>query len=46
MTQTDVMAQTDAATNGTGGALPDPVYLGICSTAHDNDPTGGLLAAC
>jgi len=32
------LAQMDAATNGGAGPLPDPIYVGICSIAHDNDP--------
>ena len=35
------LAQMDAATNGVGGLLADPLYVGICSTAHDNDAHGG-----
>jgi len=36
------LAQTDIATNGTAPAsLADPAYIGICTTAHDNDPVGG-----
>lgn len=36
------LGQTDIATNGTTpAALADPAYIGICSTAHANDPTTG-----
>ena len=36
------LGQIDASTNGEGGALLDPIYVGICTTAHDNDAVGGV----
>jgi len=38
------LAQTDAATNGAATPLPDPIYVGICSTAHDNDSAANIAA--
>jgi PA14 domain len=32
-----LLGQTDTSTNGDMTPLPDAVYVGICSTAHDND---------
>jgi hypothetical protein len=32
-----LLGQTDTSTNGDMTALPDAVYVGICSTAHHND---------
>jgi len=40
-----VLAQTDITTNTDGSfnpPLPDPVYVGICSTAHHNDAISGI----
>ena len=35
-----LLGQTDAATNGAAIPLTDPLYVGICTTAHDNDGAG------
>ena len=39
-----LLGQTDAATNGTEGPLVSPLYVGICTTAHDNDSNANVSA--
>jgi hypothetical protein len=37
-------ATNDTAVVGTGVALPATVYVGLCTTAHNNDPVGSTEA--
>jgi hypothetical protein len=41
-TKWQMLEQADMATNGTGGPLANPLYIGMASTAHNNDPVGGI----